>query len=142
MEQNVIHIDTLQPAFASELPNQMMISITTSDQIPVSNLVNLSTNGMISITEKPPKKHKKIKKSKEKAVDIVIDTSMPASMVSVPQPFPFMVPIFDQSNQISIPTNPMPIAANNSISIEMPTTIYQAMPFPQSVSIPIPKSMP
>jgi hypothetical protein len=98
MEQNVIHIDTCPQAFASELNNQMMISITTSDQIPVSNLVNLSTNGMISITEKPPKKHKKIKKSKEKAVDIVIDTSMPASMVSVPQPFPFMVPMFDQSN--------------------------------------------
>jgi hypothetical protein len=46
------------------------------------------------------KKQKKQKKPKETGPDIVIDTQMPASLVSIANPYSFMMPTYE--NQITI----------------------------------------
>lgn len=84
------------------------------------NLVQLSTVTAGPASAKPKKK--KSKKPKEKGVDIVIDTGMPASMVSIPQPFNFMMP-FEPVNAITIPT----AGLQNQVSIQMPS--YQPAGF-------------
>lgn len=113
-EENLIHIETMQPSFMQEPVNPSVISIATMQAEP-SNMIQLD-----SMMADKPKKHKKTKKPKEAGSDIVIDTQMPASMVSIANPYNYMpVPAF--VNQISLPVYSLPSAAF----------------FPEVISIPI-----
>jgi hypothetical protein len=105
MEHSLINIETITPAQASFLPdvkNPSVVSICTIPMQPETlNLVQLSTTTAGPASAKPKKKSKK---PKEKGVDIVIDTVMPPSMVSLHQPYNYIMP-YEQANSISISTS-------------------------------------
>lgn len=111
-QQNMINIETMQSSYMQESnPNPSVISIITSEQkmVPDVNMVQVTM-----IPDKPlkhkkskkSKKHKEHKEHKEAMMDIVIDTSQPASLVSINHPMNFMAPspMIDHTNSISIST--------------------------------------
>jgi hypothetical protein len=60
MEQNLIHIETIQPTFFPDIANPSVVSISTTpmQQKPLNqlNLVQLSTTTAGPASEKPKKK--------------------------------------------------------------------------------------